>query len=31
MGQFGARSKRSYYAGSDVVGGSEDDSVMAEN
>ena len=30
MGPFSARSKRSSYTGSDVFGGSEDDSVMAD-
>lgn len=30
MGPFSARSKRSSFTGSDVVGGSEDDSVMAD-
>ena len=30
MGSFCARSKRSPYAGSDVVDGSKDDSVMAD-
>jgi len=30
MGSFCARSKRSPYTGSDVVGGSKEDSVMAE-
>ena len=30
MGSFCAQSKRSPYAGSDVVGGSKDDSVMAD-
>ena len=30
MGPFRARPKRSDYTGSDVVGGSENDSVMAD-
>ena len=30
MGPFSARSKRSSFTGSDVVGGLEDDSVMAD-
>ena len=30
MGSFCARSKRSPYTGSDVVGGSKEDSVMAD-
>ena len=31
MGHFSTRSKRSSHTGSDVVGGSEDDSVMVED